>query len=127
MKKLENKILKKVYLYEVKKTAFEIAARVIGVIIFGLIALVFGLSLFEIFSEQSSFDFLQILNEDFEVIKKFFIDSLYVFYLETPKLLMFLFVTGVFLLFLIIIHTVKQLEKIKNRIKSILKYFGVIN
>ncbi len=123
MKNLENEILKKVYSYETKKTFFEIFFKIFILIFLGLTAFVFGSTVFDVLIEQRSFDFLLFFREDFDVIRKFFLDALYVFYLETPKAMFLIFTLGLICFIILVLQLIANFSKIKNRIKSLFKYW----
>ncbi len=123
MKNLEGEILKKVYNYETKKTFFEIFSRTIILIFIGLVAFIFGSTLLEILVEQRSFDFMTVFKEDFAVVRKFFLDALYVFYLETPKIMFLVFTAGLICFIILVLQVIANFSKIKNRVKSIFKYW----
>lgn len=124
-KKLEEKILKKVYRFEAKRTLSEISLKSIAFIFLGLAIFIFGSILYEILKEQKTFDLFEIFSEDFEVIKKYFFDNVSLIFFEMPKaLLIIIFFLISFFIFLLL-TMIKNFKKIKNRVKSLLKYFKI--
>lgn len=124
MKNLENKILKKVYLFETKKTILEIVSRTVLILLVGFFGFIFTSLLVEILNEQGSFDLLDIFSDDWSMVKKYFFDNLSIFFQETPKLILFL--SGVFIVItiILIILLFKNFKIIKNKIRSIINYFS---
>jgi hypothetical protein len=123
MKTLEKKILNKVYAYETKKTILEIVADSAGMVLFGLMTVLIGWALVDILVEQGSFAMFEILTEDFEIMKDYLLDTVYVFYLEIPKLIL-IFLVIVFMSFIILIfNTIKNSRSIIKRVKSIARFW----
>lgn len=122
MKNLEDKILKKVYLYETKRTSIEIIVRVILFSILSLLILLFGVVLFEELIEQKTFDLFQIFSENFEVITRYVFDVLYVFYQELPKVISSIFLALIIFIVLCLFIVIKKLKYFKNKIKSLIKF-----
>lgn len=120
---LEKKILKKVYLWELKKLVFNFLIKIL-LISCGLIILLTTVALtFFSIAELKSFDFLNLFQEDFEVVKKYFFDTLYVVSLEIPgEYLLIIFITSILLVF-IISKIFKNYYKTQNKIKSFINFF----
>ncbi len=120
---LEKKILKKVYFWELKKLVFNFLIKIL-LISCSLIILLTTVALtFFSIAELKSFDFLNLFQEDFEVVKKYFFDTFYVFSLEIPgEYLLIIFITSILLVF-IISKIFKNYYKTKNKIKSFISFF----
>lgn len=124
MKKLEKKILKKVYAFETKKTITELLIE-IGSICIVIIAGVFIVSsLIKQLIEQQSLDMFQIFQEDKEIIKQYLGDVLNTFYQELPKNeAMWSIILTILFIFLVLIF-IHNFEKISNRIKALKKFWS---
>ena len=121
MKSLEKKILKKVYFWEAKRTAFDLILKIILFFSSGLFLLILGEIFIEILKEQKTLDLLNFFSEDFEVVKKYFLDNVFIFWLEIPKFLLLLILFFLVLFSLIILTLIKNFSIIKNKIKSLIK------
>ena len=126
MKKLEKKILKKVYFWEAKKTVFDLVLKMILFFSSGLFLLIFGQIFFEILDEQKTLDLLNFFNEDFEVVKKYFLDNVFIFFFEMPKFLLLLLLLFFAIFSLVILTLIKNFYILKNKVKSFLKIFKKI-
>jgi hypothetical protein len=126
MKKLEKKILKKVYFWEAKRTIFDLFLKMILFFSSGLFLLIFGQIFFEILNEQKTLDLLNFFNEDFEVIKKYFLDNVFIFFFEMPKFLLLLLLLFLATFSLVILTLIKNFYTLKNKVKSFLKFFKKI-
>ncbi len=118
MKTLEDKILKKVYRFETKKTLGFLISRIIVLLLLSLTAVIFIQAIGEIYYEERAFDLLALFQEDSEVVRKYFADTLYVFYLETPKVLFFILILLAVFFLVVLLTVVKNYRKIINRIRS---------
>lgn len=123
IKKIEEKIIKKIYQIETKKTFFDLFLRILFILLFLFSSFIFFLVLVDVLKEQNSFDLLDFLRDDFEVIQKYFYSNLVVFYNELPKELILFLIINIILLLLLTIVFFKNFKKIKNKIKSIYKFF----
>jgi len=126
MKKLEKKILKKVYFWEAKKTVFDLVLKMILFFSSGLFLLIFGQIFFEILNEQKTLDLLNFFSEDFEVVKKYFLDNIFIFFFEMPKFLLLLLLLFLAIFSLVILTLIKNFYILKNKVKSFLKFFKKI-
>lgn len=123
MNNLNNKIINKVYSYETKRTFGQIIF-IVFLSLFSLTAfLLIGSIIKSILIEQNTFDFFEILNQNIEVIRKFLLDDLFVFFAEMPKALIFIFLSFFILLIYIIFCIVKNFKKNKNKVKSIINFW----
>ncbi len=120
---LQNKVLKKVYFWELKKTTIDLFLKIILMLGIGFFLLIFFEIFFEILQEQKSFDLFNFYGEDFEVIKRYFLDNVYVFWMEIPKYLL-LIILFLFLIFLYLFLTfIKNWSILKNKVKSLINFF----
>ncbi len=122
-KKIEEKIIKKIYQIETKKTFFDLFSKIFFILLFLSLTLIFFLVVIDILKEQNSFDLLSFFNDDFEVIKKYFFSNLITFYNELPKELTLSLIISITLLLSLIIIFLKNFKKIKNKLKSIYKFY----
>lgn len=123
MKKLENRIIKKIYQIETKKTAFYLFFRLFFGLLSGFFALIFTLVIFDILTEQRSFDLLSFFQEDFEVFRKYFLINIIDFYQELPQPLTIFLLMSIILMLGILLILVKNFNFIKNKILSIYKFY----
>lgn len=121
MKSLEKKILNKVYFWEAKRTVFDLILKIILFFSSGLFFLILGEIFIEILKEQKTWDLLNFFNEDFEVIKKYFLDNIFIFWLEIPKFLLLLILFFLVLFSLIILTLIQNFHILKNKVKSLIK------
>jgi len=123
MKKIEDKIIKKVFVYETKKTFFQGILKIVFFIIISFLTVIIGQAAYEIIKESGSLDFVAIFGEDIEIIQKNLGDSMYVFFQETPKLLILLIFIGLAALIYLVLTFVKKYPIIRNRVKALLKFW----
>lgn len=123
MKKLEKKIIKKVFLIETKRTVSEVLLRILGILVLAFVAFFIGSLIWEIFQEQRTLDLLEIFQEEMEIVRKYSYDVLVQFYRETPKELVAIFTSGIIVLIILLIGIVKNYKRIKNRLRSILVFW----
>ena len=121
MKKLEKKILKKVYFWEAKRTVFDLVLKIILFFSSGLFLFILGQIFFEILVEQKTLDLLNFFNEDFEVVKKYFLENIFILFFEIPKFLLLLILIFLSIFSLVILTLIKNFYTLKNKIKSFLK------
>jgi len=123
MRNLEKKILKKVYLWEAKRTVFDLIFKIILVFSSGLFLFILGQIFVEILNEQKTLDLLNFFGEDFAVFKNYFLDNIFIFWIEIPKFLLLLILLFLIIISIIILALVKNFNIIKNKIRSLLKCF----
>jgi len=126
MKRLEKKILKKVYFWEAKRTVFDLVLKIILFFSSGLFLFILGEIFFEILNEQKTFDLLNFFNEDFEVVKKYFLDNIFIFFFEIPKFLLLLILLFLVIFSLICLTLIKNFYILKNKVKSFFKFIKKI-
>lgn len=123
MKKLEDNIIKKIYRIETGKTFGQIISEG-GLIIFSILSSIFIFTLIvEILNEQTSFDLLDFLRDDFETIRENIINNSLLFFGELPfpliYILLVLSLSACWLMFVFF----KNFNKIKNKLISIYKFW----
>ncbi|GAB4218781.1 MAG: hypothetical protein Fur009_1650 [Candidatus Microgenomates bacterium] len=123
---LKNKVLKKIYFWELKKTTIDLFLKVIVSLIGGLLLLIFAQIFFEILNEQKTFDLINFYGEDFEVFKRYFLDNVFVFWIEIPKYLLLLILFLILILSYIFLTFLKNWSTLENKIKSLMKFFKKI-
>ncbi|MCX7881084.1 MAG: hypothetical protein N2482_01040 [Patescibacteria group bacterium] len=122
-KNLEKKILDRVYRFETKKTVGEILLKGATFLFLGFTVFILGSIFYEILKEQTTFDLLEIFSEDFEVIKKYFFETVYIFYLELPKIILILLLILISIFFYLSWQLFKNFNKIKNKVISLIKFW----
>ena len=123
MKKLEKKIINKIYRMETKKTISQIFVEAFSVVFVGLSALFVFSIIIDILNEQRSFDLYNFLTDDFEVIRHFFLRNTILFSEELPLALVCILVLLVVAFILLIYIIVKNFHKITNKLVSIYKFW----
>ena len=98
MKKLEDKIINRIYKIETRKTIEKIISEASLIILIVLSSLFIFSVIVEILNEQSSFDLFDFLRDDFETIRSFFVNNLLLFVQELPLPLIYVFF-GLLLIF----------------------------
>ena len=123
MKKLEDKIIKKIYRIETEKTIGRIIGEAV-LISFIILSSVFIFSIIvEILNEQASFDLFDFLRDDFEVIKNNLFNNSLLFIQELPQLLTYILIGLLLLLIWLLYILLKNFSKIKNKLVSLYKFW----
>lgn len=123
MVKLEDKIIKKIYRFEAKKTTGYLLLKFFLGALFLFLTYIFSSITIEILNEQQSFDLLDFFRDDFEVIRRYFFENLFDFYQELPQPLFLLLMISILLLLVIVFVLVKNFKTIKNKLVSIYKFY----
>lgn len=123
MKKLEEKIIKKVYRLETKKTAGYLFIRIIFGVLLILATSVLALSVIDILNEQSSFALLEFFMEDVEVIKRYFISNITDFFQELPQPLTLILLICIILVLVLLFLSVRNYKRVKNKLISLYKFY----
>lgn len=124
MKNLEKKIIRKVYSLETQNTLADVVIKIVSIIFFGIAALIIGMVIGDIYKEQNTFDVLELFKEDFEIVSQYFFEVTVTFYEESPKLLLVFAVLFLTITFYLVYIFVKNLSKIRNKIKAIIDYWS---
>lgn len=122
MKKLEEKIITRVYKIEAGRTFSYVITRIIFFTITILLILFLSAVTYEILKEQGSFDLINFAGDDIEVVSRYLMDNIYVFYEETPKLLLLL--TGMVIIGFawLLAKVISNFGRIRNKLISIYKF-----
>jgi len=123
MKKLEEKIIKKIYRIETKKTVGQIINEAVLIIIMTLASMFMFSVIVEILNEQTSFDLFDFLRDDFETIRSYFVNNLLLFVQELPFPLIYIFFALLLILIWLICISFKNYNKVKNKLISIYKFW----
>jgi hypothetical protein len=123
MKKLEKRIINKIYKIETKKTLIDLMLKILFGIFLGFSILIMLQVIYEILSEQHSFDLLSFFKDNFDVVNKYFFPNLYNFYQELPQPLFYILLTGTILLLVLIGYFIKNFNKIRNKLISLYKFW----
>lgn len=84
-----------------------------------LFFLILGEILFEVLKEQRSFELLNLFQEDFEVVKKYFFDNVFILWLEVSKFLLLSLYLSLGISSAVILVFIKNFKIYKNKIKNI--------
>ena len=123
MNKLEEKIIKKIYRIETKKTVGQIINEAVLIIIMTLASMFMFSVIVEILNEQTSFDLFDFLRDDFETIRSYFVNNLLLFVQELPFPLIYIFFALLLILIWLICISFKNYNKVKNKLISIYKFW----
>lgn len=123
MKKLEDKIIKKIYRMEAKKTIEQIISEAVLVIVITLSAVFIFSVIVEVLNDQASFDLFDFLRDDFEIIQTNLSNNLLLFIQELPLPLTYILISLLLLLIWLLHIFIKNFNKIKNKIVSIYKFW----
>jgi hypothetical protein len=124
MDKLQKKIINQVYEYETKNIIREVIFKVGGLILFSVVAFIFGFITFQVLQEQNTFDIFQIFTQDFDVIKENLASVLETLSYELPKFDIVVFVVSLVAVIILIYLLLKNLTTIKRKFRAIIKYKG---
>ena len=123
MKKLDKSILKTVYLFETEHTFFECLLGGIFIIVCGIVGFIFGLYVYQTLIQSQTLDLLDLFSENVEVIKNYFWEVMAIFYSETPKLALIIFLILCIIVVVSIVNFGKKIKKLSNKIRSLLSYW----
>ncbi len=123
MKKLEDKIIKKIYNIEAKKTARQIISETALVIVITLFTVFIFSVIIEVLNDQASFALFDFLSDDFEIIQVNLLNNSLLFIQELPLPLTYILISLLLLLVGILYISIKNFNKIKNKIVSIYKFW----
>jgi hypothetical protein len=123
MKKLEEKIINKIYKMETRKTVNQIISEVVAIITITLSAVFIFSIIIEVLNDQTSFALFDFLRDDFEIIKTNFFDNSLLFIQELPLPLTYILISLLLLLVWLLFIFIKNFNKIKNKIVSIYKFW----
>jgi len=124
MKKLEDKIINKIYRIETKKTIGQIISETILITIIVLSSVYIFSVIVEVLNEQASFDLFDFLRDDFEIIKDNFFNNSLLFIRELPLALTYILIGLLLLLVWLLFISIKNSNKIKNKLVSLYKFWS---
>lgn len=113
MKKIEDKIIKRIYKYETSRTVNEVVWKILMITFFGFSGLVFISLIFDIYRQAGTFDLLNI----------FYSDNLIIFLAETPKIILFFSIMFIMLAFYKLISFIKNFKSMKKKLEAIINYW----
>ncbi len=123
MKKLEDRILKKVYIIEARKTSWSFLSKSLLFLISGFTAFLFTQVLVELFTEERTFNVLEILNDDWEAVSHHLGDIIFVLFAETPKIILLVIVLAVFAASAVVLTFIKNFGKMRHKVNALLRYW----
>ncbi|MFA5770328.1 MAG: hypothetical protein WC894_02435 [Patescibacteria group bacterium] len=123
MKKLEDRIIKKIYRIETEKTIGQIISEVILIILIFLSSIFVFSVIVEILNEQASFDLFDFLRDDFETIRINFLNNSLLFIQELPLPLIYILIGLSLLLIWLLYILIKNSNKVKNKLISLYKFW----
>jgi len=123
MKKLEDKIIKKMYVWETKKTGLSLITKTILFLFFGLLAIFLTQILVEVFFETGSDNVFEILQEDWQIVAKHGLDIIFSLYQEIPKPLIFVIFVSFGISLLALLTFIKNFGKIRYKVTALLRYW----
>ncbi len=116
---LENKILKRIYNFEKRRTIWDIIKYFFLVLIGSSVVVYLVYKILSIYYEQQTLDLLVLFREDFETIRENISDVISTFYHEAPLELFGLLILFTLFLVFVLLFTIKNMDKIKRRIKAL--------
>ena len=123
MKKLEDRIIKKIYRIETEKTIGQIISEAALIILIVLYSVFIFSVIVEILNEQASFDLFDFLRDDFETIRDNFFNNSLLFIQELPLPLIYILIGLLLLLIWLLFILAKNSSKIKNKLVSLYKFW----
>ncbi|EKE14809.1 MAG: hypothetical protein ACD_12C00287G0002 [uncultured bacterium] len=123
MKKLEEKIIKKIYRMEAEKTIGQIISEVSSVILLFLSSSFIFSVIVEILNEQASFDLFDFLRDDFEIIRENFFNNSLIFVQELPQPLIYILIGLLLTIVWLLYIFAKNFNIIKNKLILIYKFW----
>ncbi len=123
MDNLQKKILKKVYKYETLKTLGYLLTRALAVILLFLGMIFLLQAIIQYYLASQTLDLLQLFTEDFDTIRQYFWDTLYIIYIESPKFRLTILGIIIFLFLILILTIVKNFVKIKRKVSLLIKFW----
>lgn len=122
MVNLNEKIIKKVYAFEAKRTGLQIFMTILFLLVTLFLIVAAWQVIWEEVVAERSLDMLDIFQEDIEVIRMYFWEAMQVIYESIPKFNLLILLTALFTVLLLVVLMVKNFAKLKNRIRTIINY-----
>lgn len=123
-RRLEDKIIGKVYRMETQRTFTFITTRIILFLVSASFILLFLSALIDILAEQGSFDLFDFIGPDFEVVTRYLPDNLILFWAETPKFILFILTLAIIGFIYLMAKIIKNYRMLKNKFVSIYKFYN---
>lgn len=123
MNKLEKKIIKGIFSYETRHTLLSVVFRLLAILSFTLAGIIWAYFIIQELIYQQTWDIFEIFREDLAVIRENIWEVLGTFSEEIPKIDIILAVCTLVLAVYLALKFVKNFAKVKNRIKSIIKFW----
>lgn len=123
-RKLEDKIIRKVYRMETQKTFAFVAARIVFFLVSAFLILLFLSTLIDILAEQGSFDLFDFVGPDFEAVTRYLPDNLILFWEETPKTILSILILAIIGFIYLTARVIKNYKMLKNKLVSIYKFYN---
>jgi heme/copper-type cytochrome/quinol oxidase subunit 4 len=122
MKKLEDKILDKVYSYEKKRTTVQILYSVCFTVVIVILSVQLILWILEALTEQGTLPLVELFMDDTETLKDNIGYLINIVYEDTPKHLVFFLILAIITLIIIGVMAGRKLPKIRRKIRKIRSY-----
>lgn len=122
-KELEKQIIKEVYRIETEKTIGYLVTRILLVVFLSVSVFFLSSVTFDVLNEQSSFDLVSFFGENLETTQRYFVTNVTDFYQELPQPLFTLAVLSAVGFIGMVLIIVKNYPKIKNKVKSLYKFW----
>ena len=117
MKKLEDKIIDRVYVFETKKTLLSAVIKIVSIGMLVIATSTFALVIIETLNEKETFSVIDIFQENLQAVHTYLLDVVYVFFVEIPKLHALFFIVGLFVLVAVLWVFVKNMTRIRNKVR----------
>ena len=127
VKKLEDKIIDKVYRFETRHTLYKILTTLGAILFFSILSVGAGIIVIRQLTEQQTWDLLELFSEDWEIIRTYLWDTIVEFYNELPKTETMFLVLMIVITLILIVIAIKRSRKIKNKIHAIFSYWHIKN
>ncbi|MFA6005690.1 MAG: hypothetical protein WC775_04365 [Patescibacteria group bacterium] len=124
MKKLEDKILNKVYVFETKKTFMSAMVKIMSVCMLLVATGTFAYMIIQTFIERETMSVIDIFQENMQALHTYILDVAYVILIETPQPHMAFFIIGIVALFITLWVFIRNRSRISNKIRSLVRYWG---
>jgi signal transduction histidine kinase len=123
MKKLEDRIIKKIYVLETKNTVINFMLKLAGILLSGAVAVFLVQILWEIFAEEQTFNILEIFTDDIEVVWEYLGNIFTVIFNETPLELLVPIGLAAALFLFIALTFILNFGKMKHKLTAAWNYW----
>lgn len=121
--KLEDRVLKKVYVFETKRTLVSAIVKFLSVGALVCATIIVSGVLIQSLIDRETLSVFEIFREDLDSLPSYIYDTVYVVAVEIPKGQLILLLLGCVSLGLTIITLYKNFRRIRNKIFAILAYW----